>query len=233
MNNENEVTPINEVKIEEITTNEANSNATNQPSNNKPPKSSKLSTILLILLFVFMFAYIMGMPYINGFIEDLKNNNELSQIEQDAIEEEKKQQHENNKPTPTPEVEKVTEVTCTSNINTIDSYTLIQTQKFSYNSKNEILSSNNIFKYTFTIEDETYNTLKKQCEEDSLKYITHEGYTMACSHDGLNIEISHEFDLEIFKPIVDETTNIQANATYKQNIGTIKNTLIGQGYTCE
>ncbi len=251
-NNMTAVPSIAEVKVESSATTPVNSsngnmmpfsetsttNSTGESSSlssDKPPKNSKISTILLIFLFLFLFAFIMGMPYIRSFIQELKADTGLSEIEKEAQEEEKKQQQEeeNQKPTPTPEDEKTTELTCTSSSSTVGNYTLVEVQKFYYNSKNQVLSSKMISQYSFTSVDTTYLTLKQQCDEDSLKYLTHEGYTMACSYGENNIEISHEFDLESFTPIVDGTTNIQANATYQQDIEAIKADLASKGYTCQ
>lgn len=246
----NTIPPINEVKIEEekgetvVLNDNQNQNGqvtvspvgnTGNQNSNEPPKNSNVSTILLILLFIFLFAYIMGMPYINQFIQDLTSDTGLSKIEQEAKKEEEKQkqEEEQNKPTPTPDDEKTKELVCTSTANTNGNYTLVQIQKFYYNSKNKILSSKLISQYSFNIIDDSYNSLKLQCDNDSLKYLTHEGYTMACSYGENNIEISHEFDLKTFTPIVDGMTNIQANATYQQDLNTVKNNLISQGYTCE
>ena len=75
--------------------------------------------------------------------------------------------------------------------------------------------------------------MKIKCDEDSLKYLTHDGYTMSCSYGDNNIEIDYEFDLKTFTPIIDENSNIQANASFKEDINTRKNNLISQGYTCE
>lgn len=239
----NSVPPINEIKVENnginlntstVSSPEVNNNLNNNVPNNEPPKSSNKSTILLILLFVFLFAFIMGMPYINEFIDQFKADTGLSEIEKQAKEEEEKQKQEaeNNK-TQQADKEKMTEVVCTSGTSPMGNYTLVQIQKFEYNSKKQIVSSKNISKYTFTVVDDTYNNLKRQCDEDSLKYLTHSGYTMACSYDNSNIEISHEFDLELFTPIINGGTSISANATYKQNIDEVKNNLISQGYTCQ
>lgn len=207
------------------------------PINTTPPESPKgntTSTVLLILLFVFLFVYIMGMPYIRTFIQDLKSDTGLSEIEQEAQKEEQRQEEEaeSNKPTPTPEEEITKEITCTSTPTTVENYTLVQVQQFYYNSNNQVLNSKQIYKYNFAMLDDTYTNLKTKCDEDSLKYLTHEGYTMSCSYDDVNIELGHEFDLEKFKPIIDGTTNITANATYKQNLDEVKSVLINQGYTC-
>lgn len=200
------------------------------PPTNKPPKKSNTSTVLLIILFVFLFAFIMGMPYINNFIRELRGNG-LSEIEKEAkLEEERQKQEEEKKNQPPVEDIKQEELICTSQESTTENYTLVQIQKFYYNSNNQIISSKNISQYRFTLEDNTYLTLKQQCDENSL-YLNHEGYTIACSYGENNIEISHEFDLESFKPIDD--ANIQANATYQQDINTIKAKLIEEGYTCQ
>ena len=56
---------------------------------------------------------------------------------------------------------------------------------------------------------------------------------MTCIYGDMNIEIGHEFDLDTFDPIVDGDTNIQANASFKQDINTVKDSLINLGYSCE
>lgn len=197
-------------------------------------KSSKFSTVMLILLFIFLFGYVMFMPEINDYISSFNKEEGLSQIELDAIEEEKKQQQaEQNKKPVKPEVIETKELVCTLTNPLNGNYTLVEVQKLYYDNNNQVLNSSYSYQYKFNSFDEYYNSLKNKCNQDSLKYITHPGYTMACSYDDINIEISHEFDLEIFEPIVDGTTNIQANATYKENINTIKNTLISKGYTCQ
>lgn len=235
----NQVTPMNEVQIEgEVSTPKMNSNETvtsnqNQMSN-EPPKNSKLSTFLLILLFAFLFAFVMGMPYINNFIREFKSDTGLSEIEKQAQEEEKKQQQqENQPPVEKPNEEETFELNCTLNNTTDYNYNLVQIQKFYYNSNNQVMSSKNIYQYTFTVVDDFYNQLKTQCDEDSLKYITRDGYTVACSYGDTNIEINHEFDLETFKPIIEGDINIQANASFKQDIGIIKSNLVQLGYICE
>lgn len=245
-----QVTPIQEVNVESsvnnsntfsnletnttnITTNVDTNNNSQQPSNT-PPKNNKISTILLIILFIFLFAFVMGMPYIKEFIHDFKADKGLSEIEKAAKEEEEKQrqEEESKKPTPTPEDEKTTELTCTSAPTTIENYSLTKIQTFYYNAKKQVLNSKMVSEYTFTTADSTYLTLKNQCDSDSLKYVTHEGYTMACSYGDTNITISHEFDLKTYTPIIDGTTNIQANAKYNQDINSIKSDLVSKGYTC-
>ena len=241
-----QVTPIQEVNVEasvnnsntfsnlETNTTNINTNNNSQKPSNKSPKNNKISTILLILLFIFLFAFVMGMPYIKEFIHDFKADKGLSEIEKAAKEEEEKQrqEEESKKPTPTPEDEKTTELTCTSAPTTIENYSLTKIQTFYYNAKNQVLNSKMVSEYTFTTADTTYLTLKNQCDSDSLKYVTHEGYTMACSYGDTNITISHEFDLKTYTPIIDGTTNIQANAKYNQDINSIKSDLVSKGYTC-
>lgn len=242
------ITPINEVTINQPDNVIENSNGMQdkisseksviisqnkegKPLVNKPPKKNNISTILLITLFIFLFAFIMGMPYINSFIKEL-NGNGLSKIEKEAKQEEERQkQEEEKKKQPPVEDKKQKELICTSPESTTENFTLIQIQKFYYNSKNQVMSSKNISRYRFTIEDDTYLNLKQQCDEKSLKYLNHEGYTIACSYGESNIEISHEFNLDKFKPIEDD--NIQVNATYQQDINTIKAKLIEEGYICQ
>lgn len=244
--NESVVTPINEVRIEtsdttiENLSNDKNKVLENQSilnsntelkkvPNNKP---NNKSTILLIILFIFLFTFIMGMPYINDFVKELRAGKELSEIEKEAKKEEERQkQEEKKKENHSTEETETKELICTFEGNATDNYTLTQIQKFYYNQKNQIINSKNISQYHFISEDNSYLTLKQQCEEDSLKYLAHAGYTMSCNSGEMNIEISHEFDLESFKPI--EEANIQANATYLQNVDSIKIELTNQGYTCQ
>ena len=202
----------------------------------KEEKKSNLSTILLILLFGGLFIYIMGMPYINTFISDLTRDNGLSQIEKDAkLEEEKQNQnkHENSTPVVDKEEVKLTEVICTSGVNNLENYQLVETQKFEINNNNQIINSSTTSNYTFTAINDFYNSLKKECEEDSLKYVNYDGYSRSCSFDNSSVIVSHLFELEIFKPITGDNINIGANATYKQNIDEVKNILISKGYTCQ
>ena len=190
---------------------------------------------MLILLFIFLFGYIMFMPEINDYISSLnKDEGGLSQIELEAIEEEKKQQQaEQNKKPVKPEVIETKELVCTLTNPMNGNYTLVEVQKLYYDNSNQVLNSYYSYQYKFNGVDEYYNLLKIKCDQDSLKYVTHPGYTMACSYDDNNIEISHEFELEIFEPIIDGTTTIEASVTYKENIDTVKNTLISKGYTCQ
>lgn len=228
------VPPIQEVKIEkqEETSSISEGNQPITTTNNNSSGNNK-STLIVILLFGFFFIYIMGMPYIRKFIQDMKVDTGLSEIEKEAQEIQDKLDKEKEEAEKPQEVEKLTEITCISGVKETPSYNLTQTQKFSYNSKNEIVISENIYNYVFTIIDDNYNSLKKECDDNSLKYLTHDGYSMACNYNDTNIVISHEFDLEIFKPIVDGTTNIQATTKYKQNINTVKNNLTKEGYTCK
>lgn len=200
----------------------------------KEDKKSNLSTILLILLFVGFFVYIMGMPYINSYIDKLTSDNGLSEIEKKAKLEEEKQNQQQSTPVVTPEKEEILkEVICTSNISNLENYQLTEIQKFEVNESNQIINSSITSNYTFTAVNDFYNSLKKECGEDSLKYVNYDGYGRACSYDDVNVEVSHTFELETFKPITDQSVNIGANATYKQNIDEVKNLLISKGYTCE
>lgn len=220
-------TPISEVRVEE-------SSVQQDIQPRQPAKNNKVSTILVILLFIFLFAFIMGMPYINDFINNLKSESGLSEIEKQAKNEEKKQQQENNKNNQsTNQEEKLAELICTLSENSNTNYQLNTTQKFNYNKTNQVINSSITSEYLFTTTDNTYLELKNKCDQDSLKYINREGYTMACSYSDKTIEISDTFELETFKTIIDGTTTIKANATYKQDIATIKSDLTSQGYTCK
>lgn len=233
VNNE-QISSISEVKIEqqkeELNLSNNVSNDTVVSINNEP--GSKKSTILLILLFIFLFAFVFGMPYINEFINELQSNSEMSQIKEDTIQDENQQNVLSNQESFS-EVVETKEVVCTSQLTNVSNYTLLTTEEFYYDNNNQVLSSKIVYNYNFVIEDEEYNSLKKKCEEDSLKYLLNDGYTTACSYENLNIQISHEFDLETFATISDGDTIIEANVSYKQNIDEIKNNLISKGYTCE
>lgn len=226
------VTPIPEVEATLVSNenNEGNKNTSNQ----EPPKGGKGKTIGLVLLFVFFFVYVMGMPYIRDFISDFKSNAGLSEVEKAAKEEEEKQQKEKDKQNNTqkPVEEKLEELVCTSQDNKTNDYTLNVVEKFQY-SNNKIKSSSVTNKYTFLVQNESYNTLKKSCDEDALKFATKAGYTMTCNYSDTEIEIANSFDLEIFKKIVDGTTTIDANTTYQKNINDIRTEMSLKGYTCQ
>lgn len=220
--------PINNIDVKVESNTETSQNSNSQNSNNS------VSIILLILLFIFLFSFIFGMPYINEFINNIKNKSGLSTIEQEAKKEEQRQQEEEKKNNSSNKTtEQLTQLTCTLSDTSNQNYSLISIQQFDYNSKNEIITSSIKLEYTFKTVDETYNNLKTKCDRDSLKYIGREGYTMACNYNDNSIEISDTFNLETFKTINDGTTVIQANTTYKQNVKTIKTNLINEGYTCK
>lgn len=236
INNINEldqnVVPIKEVEISQPVNTSINTTSNNN-QNIQPPKNNKVSTVLLVILFIFLFLFVIFMPDITKFIENLKTKDEISQIEKDAIEEEKRQDALEKTPEPTnePTEEVLSELTCVFTNIQNPNYTLTQTQKFTYNTQNQIISSSSLNEYAFVIVDENYESLKQQCN-NILNYINHNGYTPACNYENNNIKISHEFNLDTFVPIAD-TNVITANASYKQNIDEVKNTLITQGYTCK
>lgn len=219
------------IQSEAVPISEVNATLQETPVNNqKPPK--KKSSLPVILLFVFLFAFVIGMPYINDFINDLKSNSGLSEIEQAAREEEKRQEEENNKNNSTQTEETLSESTCTKT-SELGIYTLVEIQKFSYNKNNQIKESSYSYQYTFVSQDETYLGLTKKCDEDALKYLSNTGYAMACNYSDNKIEINHSFDLETFKTITDGTTIIEANAKLNQKISDVKTTLTANNYVCE
>lgn len=235
---ESQVPPIRPVEVSDTVTTDLkqeNSNMRGSSPSNQSPKNNKISTILLILLFIFLFIFIMGMPYIREFVHQFKADTGLSEIEKKAKEEEEKQrqEEESKKPTPIPEEEKTTELICTSSEMVSENSKIIEIHYFYYNSKKQVLNSKKVSQYSFSTVDDTYLALKQECDQNSLKYITHPGYTMSCNYGETNIQISHEFDLKTFTPIVDGITNIQANATYQQNIDSLKQELISKGYICK
>lgn len=225
-----EVVKIPEVQMQDVTEEVSNNVVSNKiESDNNGEVGSKKSTVLLILLFVFLFGYIFAMPYISEFFNNL---NKESDKPVSAQPNQKEEISNNDKKEPVIEKIETKELVCTSIETQINNYTLVTIEKFYYDKNNQILNSSIIYNYKFNILDDEYNLLMKKCEEDSLKYLTHEGFSTSCSNDNLNILLNYEFDLETFKTITDGDVTISANSSYKQKIDDIKNNLITKGYTC-
>lgn len=232
MNDKQDITPIEEVSYNEqviMIPNEEEVELSN--ISNKKPKNEKLNTILLVLLFIFLFAFVFSIPYINEYIQKIKADSSLSQIEKDAKKIEEKQKQDIKTPVKPEKEIKTKEMVCTSS-NTIDGYNIVKTQKFNYDSNNQVLSSSILVNYTFISQDDNYQQLKNRCDNDSLKYVDKPGYTMSCSYNDNNIEITNTFDLETYEPII-EDDNIVVNAVYKQRVNTLKDKLVKEGYICQ
>lgn len=193
----------------------------------------KWKRVLVLIFFIAVFAFVMGMPYINDALDKLKKDAGMSDIERRAkqIEEEQKQkEQEKNKPVVQEELKTLT---CVTQPQTTADYTKVVEETFEYNSKNEIIKSSIRTVYTFAVINDSYNTLKTQCDANGLKYVDKDGYAFACSYGDTEINIQSSFELETFKPIQDGTNTIKANAEYKDKLDTVKKTLTTQGYTCE
>ncbi len=194
-------------------------------SNVTEPQNSKFTIFVLSLLFFTLFAYIMFLPSIRNYFQQRKFAS-VTNIE--------KQPEKTNSPTPssTPIKEELFETVCTSISTTIDHYTFVQTQKFYSNSKNQILKSSIIMDYSFTMQDEVYESLKNQCSDET--YFAYPGYTLSCNIDHNTIIMMQEFNLSTFQTVVDAEKNlrIEANTSYRQELSSVKSNLINQGYTC-
>ena len=223
----NEEMNINQEKKEEVST------ATNSVKPNK--KKTDIKSILLVILFLFLFAFVMGMPYINEWIDNIKKDTGLSEIERKAKEIEKEQQKQNSKTTEQEDAKKetLTTLTCTSSLVTYDNYSAVVVEKFIYDSKGLVVESSKATTYNFTALNDKYTELKNQCDQNSLKYVEKKGYEIACSYNDTQVIIEDKFDLATFTTINDGMTKIEANASYKDKIDTIKKKQETLGYTCE
>jgi len=208
------------------------SNQTVEPVKQKSKKDVR--TILLFLLFIFLFAFIMFMPQINDLLNNIKKDTGLSEIERKAKEIEQAQNGGSTTAEDGTTVkEKLSTLTCTSTTVALDDYDRTVVEIFEYNSNKEVVSSTKTITYTFTSANETYENLKTQCNENSLKYIDKSGYEVACSYNDVEVVMSDKFDLSTFSTITDGTTTIEANAKYKENISSVQTRLESLGYTCE
>ena len=192
----------------------------------------KWKRVMVFIFFILMFAFVMGMPYINEYIEKLTAKEGLSPIERRAraLEEEQKRKEEEEKNANKQEEYKT--LTCNSITEQLTDYMKDIEQTFEYNSKNEIVKSSIKTTYTFQTINESYTTLKTKCDQDGLKYIDKAGYEPGCSYNDTEVIIEKTFDLEIFKSIQDGTELIDSNAKYKDKTDDIKKELTNQGYTC-
>lgn len=225
MNNE-------EMKTEQEVKEEVNNKNTSTKSKKK---KTDVRSILLIILFLFLFAFVMGMPYINELVDSVKKDTGLSEIERKAKEIEKEQQKQNSKTNKKEEIDKetYTTLTCTSKTATYDNYSTVVVEKFTYNSKGLIVESSKATTYNFTTVSDKYTELKNQCDQNSLKYVEKKGYEIACSYNDNQVVMEDKFDLATFTTINDGMTKIEANASYKDKIDTIKKKMETLGYTCE
>lgn len=205
---------------------------------------SKLSTVLVIILFVGLFVFLFEMPKITEWIENKKQDSELDLIERQAkaVEEANKKKEEEKKKAAEEAKKKEEELeasmktlTCTLIVPASETTTYFQetTQLFHYNGKDKVLASSQTTVYKFTVQDQYYLDLKSLCEANSTKYIGKEGYTYSCGSDDLSVTIGNEFDLATYKTIQDGATTINANATLNEDINTVKTRLTAAGYICQ
>ena len=199
----------------------------------KKEKKNKKNKFL-ILLFILLFSFIWGMPYINEYLDTLKKDAGLSPIEREARRLEALENKENEKNTKTNEKKEVlTKLTCTSLPVAKENYDLTTVEVFEYNSKKEVIISSKKETYTFNIVDDVYTKLKTECNDNSLKYIDRKGYEVACSYNDNEVVMENTFDLSTFETIASKATVIEANAKYKENVDSLKTRLESLGYTCQ
>ena len=179
----------------------------------------------------------MGMPYVNEWVDSIKKDTGLSEIERKAREIEKEQQKQNPKAKVTDDGEvvkdKLTTLTCTSETSTFENYSITVVETFEYNSKGEVLESSKTTTYKFTTQTEKFNNLKTECNENALKYVEKKGYEVACSYNDTEVETKDKFDLSTFTTINDGMTTIEANAKYQEKIDNVKKRMASANYICE
>ena len=206
---------------------------------------SKLSTVLVILLFVGLFIFIFEMPKINEWLENRKQDAEVDEIERQAkqIEEAQKKKQEEEKKAEEEAIKKQEEeenltltLRCKISIPATETITYSKniTETFDYNkTTNKVSSSTQTTKYIFTEQNDSYTSLKTKCETDASNNLGKEGYSVSCTSDDLSVTIGSGFDLANYKPITDGVTTIEANAKLDENISDVKTRLVAQGYICE
>ena len=202
---------------------------------NEHKKKKDIRSILLVLLFVLLFGFIMFMPQIQDILNNIKKDMGLSKIEKEAKEIEKEQNKEkSSKTTPAKSSdEQYSTLTCTSTTVALESYDRIIVETFEYNTNKEVMKSEKKVTYKFAAVNDSYESLKTQCTENSLKYIDKKGYETACNYNDLEVVMEDKFNLKDFSTIKDGTNIISSNAKYKENIDTIKARLEASDYTCQ
>ena len=199
-------------------------------------KAKDVRTILLVILLLGLFGFVMFMPNIQDLINKFKKDVGLSEIEKQAKQIEERQNQDSTKKTQTEDgtivSEKLSKLTCTTNIMALDSYDKIVEEVFEYNSKNEVINSKYTTTYRFNTQNDKYESLKTECNENSLKYVDKAGYEVACSYNDTEVVISDVFELKTYKTIQEGSKIIEANARYKENINSIKTRLESIGYAC-
>lgn len=214
------VEPVEEVKIEEEQE-VVPTKVKKLPASEKHPK---LTTFFLTFFFILLFVYIMAMPYVDEWVQKMKENKNNTDTNEVV--------NENKQTQPVTKQEELKILTCTLAKTPTESYTETIIETFEYNKDNKIVNSSKTHKYKFTQEDASYQALSKECT-DSLKYLGNPGFTISCTNQDLEIVIGNEFELKTFKPIKDGEKTITSNANYNDSIETIKTNLTTIGYICE
>ena len=167
-------------------------------------------------------------PYIDDYIATQKGKEQLDKLK------------EQEKPTPTtspsgvatPDTTK--QIVCTLPEVSLNNITTLTTQTFDYvkDTIKKVTIQNN---QTYLSDDETYQSSKTKCEEDSLYYAGKTGYEMSCSIESLVIKTTQKFDLDTFSAITNTTTNETIESPYKKNssLKTVTNQLQETGAVCK
>ena len=215
---------------------------------------SKLSTVLVIILFIALFVFVFEMPKINEWLETRNQQKEINTIEQQAkqieeakknAEEQKKAQEQKAKEEKEKKEAELKTLTCTKTVEQkptttpatdptatpapVATYSKKVEETFNYNGKSLVVSSTSTTTYTFTSQDENYTKIKTNCETDSTKYMEKAGFSMSCMSSDLTVTVGNEFDLSTFKDVDD----LKANAKLNENINDVKTRLTSNGYTCK
>ena len=205
---------------------------------------SKLSTVLVILLFIALFVFVFEMPKISEWLETRNQKQEINAIEAEAkrIEEEEKKaqeakekQREEAKKEEEKKEASMKTLTCTLTVPATETSKVSQkiTETFDYNEKSQVVTSTYTTLFTFTSQDENYKLVKTNCENYSNKYMEKTGYSISCMSNDLTVTVGNEYDLTTFKEEQDGNETIKANAKLNENINDVKTRLTTKGYTCQ
>ena len=82
------------------------------------------------------------------------------------------------------------------------------------------------------IEKTKFEEITEICK-NATDIINKDGFEFSCINLNNNITLGYEFNLEVFKNFTSTIGEIKSNATYKENIDTVKNKLTSLGYSCK
>lgn len=203
--------------------------------------SEKKKTVYLILLFVFLFAFVIEMPRIQGLIDKLKNSG-TSEIEKRAKkleENEKKKQDDALKQKKEAEVEILDTYKCTLVSDAYSNeYTTTLINELLVNKNGEVISNNFILQYDYHDKTTEFNNLNNECINSKLKLKEIDGFTYMCSSNENQLKFVYKFELSKLDKVeyekVDGTSaTVTASVKYKTSLTDAKNELIAKGFSCE